>query len=130
MDITYLSRKFVLSAVLATLATLFMAIKLIAPIHWQWVIMSTVVTYVAANAIIGHNKTGNREMVGGVMVSMTTIWERLKALFGRTFLLAFVTVLVCSAFLLKGIIPSEVWFVICSALAGAYNIGNALSKTG
>jgi hypothetical protein len=129
MDIPYLSRKFVLSAALAALATLFMALRLLEPHQWQWVIMSTVVTYVAANAIIGHNKTANREMVGGVMVSMTTIWERLKALFGRTFLLAFVTVLVCSAFLLKGIIPSEVWFVICSALAGAYNIGNALGKS-
>lgn len=119
MDIPYLSRKFVLSAALAAVGTILMGLKLIQPHEWMWVMMATVVSYVTANAIQDKRKT-----------SLATIWERIKSLFDRVFLLAVIAVTVTTLFLFKGIIPSSVWFTICSTLAAAYNIGNAISKTG
>lgn len=123
MDIPYLSRKFVLSAALAAVGTILMGLKLIQPHEWMWVMMATVVSYVTANAIQDKLKNGRK-------TSLATIWERIKSLFDRVFLLAVIAVTVTTLFLFKGIIPSSVWFTICSTLAAAYNIGNALSKTG
>lgn len=129
MDIPYLSRKFVLSAALAALATLFMALRLLEPHQWQWVIMATIVSYVAANAIQDKSMSGNVAIMNGHRTNLATIWERIKSLFDRVFLACALTVAVASVFLWKGIIPGSVWFVICSALAGAYNIGNAVGKS-
>jgi hypothetical protein len=123
MDIPYLSRKFVLSAALAAVGTILMGLKLIQPHEWMWVMMATVVSYVTANAI-------QDKLMNGRKTSLATIWERIKSLFDRVFLLAVIAVTVTTLFLFKGIIPSSVWFTICSTLAAAYNIGNALSKTG
>ena len=130
MDIPYLSRKFVLSAMLAVVGTLFMAFRLIEAYQWQWVMMATVVSYVVANAIQKRNgeATSIRTDKDGKLISIVTIWDRLKSLCDRAFILAFVAVIITSVFLLKAIIPASVWFVICSALAGAYNIGNSLGK--
>lgn len=122
MDIPYLSRKFVLSASLAALATLFMALRLLEPHQWQWVIMATIVSYVAANAV-------QKIKRGEDKPDITVIWDRIKSLFDRVFLACVITIAVASVFLWKGIIPGSVWFVICSALAGAYNIGNAVGKS-
>ena len=122
MDIPYLSRKFVLSAALAALATLFMALRLLEPHQWQWVIMATIVSYVAANAV-------QKIKRGEDKPDITVIWDRIKSLFDRVFLACVITIAVASVFLWKGIIPGSVWFVICSALAGAYNIGNAVGKS-
>ena len=130
MDIPYLSRKFVLSAGLAVVATLFMAVKLIQPHEWMWVVMATVVSYVTANAIQDKNMNNYVALVNGKKTNLATIWERVKSLFDRVFLLAVIAVTVTTLFLFKGIIPSSVWFTICSTLAAAYNISNALSKTG
>jgi hypothetical protein len=129
MDIPYLSRKFVLSAALAVVATLFMAVKLIQPHEWMWVVMATVVSYVTANAIQDKTMNNYVALVNGKKTNLATIWERVKSLFDRVFLLAVTAVTVTSVFLLKGIIPSDVWFMICSALASAYNIGNAVGKS-
>jgi hypothetical protein len=129
MDIPYLSRKFVLSAGLAVVATLFMAVKLIQPHEWMWVVMATVVSYVTANAIQDKTMNNYVALVNGKKTNLATIWERVKSLFDRVFLLAVTAVTVTSVFLLKGIIPSDVWFMICSALASAYNIGNAVGKS-
>lgn len=129
MDIPYLSRKFVLSAGLAVVATLFMALKLIQPHEWMWVVMATVVSYVTANAIQDKTMHNYVALVNGKKTNLATIWERVKSLFDRVFLLAVTAVTVTSVFLLKGIIPSDVWFMICSALASAYNIGNAVGKS-
>lgn len=129
MDIPYLSRKFVLSAGLAVVATLFMALKLIQPHEWMWVVMATVVSYVTANAIQDKTMNNYVALVDGKKTNLATIWERVKSLFDRVFLLAVTAVTVTSVFLLKGIIPSDVWFMICSALASAYNIGNAVGKS-
>jgi hypothetical protein len=129
MDIPYLSRKFVLSAGLAVVATLFMALKLIQPHEWMWVVMATVVSYVTANAIQDKTMNNYVALVNGKKTNLATIWERVKSLFDRVFLLAVTAVTVTSVFLLKGIIPSDVWFMICSALASAYNIGNAVGKS-
>lgn len=129
MDIPYLSRKFVLSAGLAVVATLFMALKLIQPHEWMWVVMATVVSYVTANAIQDKTMYNYVALVNGKKTNLATIWERVKSLFDRVFLLAVTAVTVTSVFLLKGIIPSDVWFMICSALASAYNIGNAVGKS-
>ena len=130
MDIPYLSRKFVLSAALAAVGTILMGLKLIQPHEWMWVMMATVVSYVTANAIQDKLMTGNVAIMNGRKTSLATIWERIKSLFDRVFLLAVIAVTVTTLFLFKGIIPSSVWFTICSTLATAYNIGNALSKTG
>ena len=129
MDIPYLSRKFVLSAGLAVVATLFMALKLIQPHEWMWVVMATVVSYVTANAIQDKTMNNYVALVNGKKTNLATIWERVKSLFDRVFLLAVTAVTVTSVFLLKSIIPSDVWFMICSALASAYNIGNAVGKS-
>ena len=129
MDIPYLSRKFVLSASLAALATLFMALRLLEPHQWQWVIMATIVSYVAANAIQDKSMAGNVAIMNGHRTNLATVWERIKSLFDRVFLACVITIAVASVFLWKGIIPGSVWFVICSALAGAYNIGNAVGKS-
>jgi hypothetical protein len=129
MDIPYLSRKFVLSAALAVVATLFMALTLIQPHEWMWVVMATVVSYVTANAIQDKTMNNYVALVNGKKTNLATIWERVKSLFDRVFLLAVTAVTVTSVFLLKGIIPSDVWFMICSALASAYNIGNAVGKS-
>lgn len=129
MDIPYLSRKFVLSAGLAVVATLFMALTLIQPHEWMWVVMATVVSYVTANAIQDKTMNNYVALVNGKKTNLATIWERVKSLFDRVFLLAVTAVTVTSVFLLKGIIPSDVWFMICSALASAYNIGNAVGKS-
>ena len=130
MDIPYLSRKFVLSAALAAVGTILMGLKLIQPHEWMWVMMATVVSYVTANAIQDKLMTGNVAIMNGRKTSLATIWERIKSLFDRVFLLAVIAVTVTTLFLFKGIMPSAVWFTICSTLAAAYNIGNALSKTG
>jgi len=123
MDIPYLSRKFVLSAALAAVGTILMGLRLIQPHEWMWVMMATVVSYVTANAV-QKAKRGNKYEPAVI------IWDRIKSLFDRVFLLAVIAVTVTTVFLWKGIIPSSVWFTICSTLAAAYNIGNALSKTG
>ena len=138
MDIPYLSRKFVLSAALAALATLFMALRLLEPHQWQWVIMATIVSYVAANAVQNAQGTNTKEIwktvkdANGIereKLRQIVIWDRIKSLFDRVFLACVITIAVASVFLWKGIIPGSVWFVICSALAGAYNIGNAVGKS-
>ena len=131
MDIPYLSRKFILSTSLALVGTAFMWLRYIQPEQWMWVMMSTVVSYVAANAI--QKKTGGdasniHTNYNDKRVSIVTIWDRLQALFSRTFLLCMVTIVICSLFLYKGIVPANVWFSICSALAAAYNIGNSIGK--
>ena len=123
MDIPYLSRKFVLSAALAAVGTILMGLKLIQPHEWMWVMMATVVSYVTANAV-------QKAKRGDKYEPAVIIWDRIKSLFDRVFLLAVIAVTVTTVFLWKGIIPSSVWFTICSTLAAAYNIGNALSKTG
>ena len=130
MDIPYLSRKFVLSAALAAVGTILMGLKLIQPHEWMWVMMATVVSYVTANAIQDKLMTGNVAIMNGRKTSLATIWERIKSLFDRVFLLAVIAVTVTTVFLWIGIVPSSVCFTICSTLAAAYNIGNALSKTG
>jgi len=123
MDIPYLSRKFVLSAALAAVGTILMGLRLIQPHEWMWVMMATVVSYVTANAV-------QKAKRGDKYEPAVIIWDRIKSLFDRVFLLAVIAVTVTTVFLWKGIIPSSVWFTICSTLAAAYNIGNALSKTG
>jgi len=123
MDIPYLSRKFVLSAALAAVGTILMGLKLIQPHEWMWVMMATVVSYVTANAV-------QKAKRGDKYEPAVIIWDRIKSLFDRVFLLAVIAVTVTTVFLWKGIVPSSVWFTICSTLAAAYNIGNALSKTG
>ena len=123
MDIPYLSRKFVLSAALAAVGTILMSLKLIQPHEWMWVMMATVVSYVTANAV-------QKAKRGDKYEPAVIIWDRIKSLFDRVFLLAVIAVTVTTVFLWKGIVPSSVWFTICSTLAAAYNISNALSKTG
>lgn len=123
MDIPYLSRKFVLSAALAAVGTILMALRLIQPHEWMWVMMATVVSYVTANAV-------QKAKRGDKYEPAVIIWDRIKSLFDRVFVLAVIAVTVTTVFLWKGIVPSSVWFTICSTLAAAYNIGNALSKTG
>ena len=123
MDIPYLSRKFVLSAALAAVGTILMGLKLIQPHEWMWVLMATVVSYVTANAV-------QKAKRGDKYEPAVIIWDRIKSLFDRVFLLAVIAVAVTTVFLWKGIVPSSVWFTICSSIAAAYNIGNALSKTG
>jgi len=123
MDIPYLSRKFVLSAALAAVGTILMGLRLIQPHEWMWVMMATVVSYVTANAV-------QKAKRGDKYEPAVIIWDRIKSLFDRVFLLAIIAVTVTTVFLWKGIVPSSVWFTICSTLAAAYNIGNALSKTG
>ena len=131
MDIPYLSRKFILSTSLAIIGTVFMWLRYIQPEQWMWVMMSTVVSYVTANAI--QKKTGSEASnihtnFNEKLVSIVTIWDRLKALFSRVFLLCMATIAITSLFLYQGIVPATVWFSICSALAAAYNIGNSIEK--
>lgn len=117
-----LSRKLILSVLLAVLATAFIVTGLITPIQWQWVIMSTAVSYVIANTV---NKKTETAISTYTNVSFVT---RLKALLSREFLVCVVTVIATSMLLKGRFIGGDVWFVICSALAGAYNIGNSVSK--
>lgn len=131
MDIKYLSRKFILSSLLALIATVFMWNKIVLPSQWMWVVMATVVSYVVANAI--QEKTASayakiHTIKEDKRVSIVTIYDRLSSLLSRTFLLCVTTVIITSLFLYKQIIPSDVWFTICSALAAAYNIGNSIGK--
>jgi hypothetical protein len=115
------------------LSTLFCFGKLITGSQWLWVMMATAVSYVAANALgqvtlttaggtIGWSKNGeSKELI-------VTIWERVKALFSRAFLLCMASIVIASLLLWKGSIDGEVWFALSAALATAYNIGNSVGK--
>lgn len=122
MDIKYLSRKFLLSVMLAVVATILIFTGTIEPYQWQWVIMATAVSYVAANALNKKTETDMRSM-------MPPDWkERLKSLFGREFLVCLVTIIITTVLLAMKHIGNDVWFTVCSALAVAYNIGNSVGK--
>lgn len=125
MDLsTILSRKVVLSVFLAVFATLAMWGGYISEFHWQWVIMATVVSYVAGASL--QNKVSFEKYT--VLTSLRKWGERIKSLFTRDFIVAFATVVVTSLLLYKHRISSDVWFAVVSAIAGCYNIFNALSK--
>lgn len=122
MDIKFLSRKFLLSIALALLATAFITMDIITAMQWQWVIMATAVSYVASNAIIKKTESAYADFAD-------INWkDRIKGLFSREFLVCVVTVLVTSMLLIAQRIDSNVWFTVCSGLAVAYNIGNAVGK--
>lgn len=124
MDIKYLSRKFVLSGLLAIIATLLVWWKLIEPEQWQWVIMATVISYIGGRTI----EKATLSSATGRKVLAVVLWDRLKSLFSREFVLTLVTLLVTSALLYRGCITSGVWFLLASTLAGFYNILTAVSK--
>lgn len=134
MDIKYLSRKFVLSGLLAIIATLLVWWKLIEPEQWQWVIMATVISYIGGRTIEKatlSSATGRKEWGGKngeKKMLAVVLWDRLKSLFSREFVLTLVTLLVTSALLYRGCITSGVWFLLASTLAGFYNILTAVSK--
>ena len=123
MDIKYLSRKFLLSALLAIIATVFIMLGVIEAYQWQWVIMATAVSYVAANAISKKTETEYSKEF------KVKIKDRLASLFSREFIVCVGTVLVSSLLLHYNRIDSTVWFTVCSALAVAYNIGNSIGKS-
>ena len=121
-DIKFLSRKFILSVALAIIATVFIFLGIILPHQWQWVMMSTVVSYVAANAISKQTETAYKDI-------FNVSWkDRLKALVSREFIVCMVAIILTSILLYIGRIGAEVWFTICSSLAVAYNIGNSVGK--
>jgi hypothetical protein len=124
METKILSRKLILSAILAIVATIFMGMKLIAPVQWQWVVMATVVSYVAGVTI-------QRGAASEASARLKVPWKmRLKALFSDEFAITLATVLVTSAFLFYGVIPKDIWFTIITALGACYNILNPIAKLG
>ena len=117
-----LSRKLILSVFLFFAATMAMARGMITETQWQWVVMATAVSYVA-----GATLQANRDMSS---VKSIRLWgERLKALFSREYLVAMGTVVVTTALLFQRHISGDVWFAVSTAIAGSYNIVNALSKS-
>lgn len=117
-----LSRKLILSAMLAVIATTLVWFRLIADTQWQWVIMATVVSYVVSmTAQPGHTKLREE--------SKLKAWgNRIKNLFSRSFVISIITILVSTALLCRKSISSTVWFAVVSTIAGAYNILNAIGK--
>jgi hypothetical protein len=120
---TLLSRKVILSVFLAIYATWALWTGLILESQWQWVMMATVVTYVAG-ASLQKKKDLSR-------LAPLRLWgERIKAIFTREFMIAFATVLLTSVLLQWHRIGADTWFAITTSIAGAYNIVNAASKNG
>lgn len=124
MNLNYLSRKLILSAMLVFIATLFMWRQVIEPQQWLWAMLAVVIPYIAAHAIQAYKGGGYAKCV-----DVIGFWNRIKALFDTPFLMALMTLLVSSLFLYAGKIPADIWFVLTSAIAGAYNIGNVLTKS-
>lgn len=123
MSINYLSRKLILSVALVFIATLFMWRQVIEPQQWLWAMLAVVIPYIAAHAIQAAKGGGYSKRV-----DVIGFWKRIKALFDTPFLMALLTLLVSSLFLYAGKIPADIWFILTSAIAGAYNIGNAIAK--
>ena len=116
-----LSRKFLLSLLIAIVGTILMAQRAITPEQWQWCITVTVLTYISSLAI-QENKVKN------IKVVKVDIYQRIRNLFTRDFILTILLFVIATVFLSKNIITNTVWFALVSALGVVYNIGNSLQK--
>jgi len=122
MNINYLSRKFVLSAFIAIVSTLFVWWKICTPEQWLWAIGSTILPYIGANALQEARQLNlSRD-------KSIPAWNRIAALFDNAFILAMGVSIVASLFLYAGIIPNGIWFIVVSAVGAAYNVSNVVGK--
>lgn len=125
MDINkYLSKKFLLSAMLFAMASFNIVKHLIDQYQFQWVVMATAVSYLAAMSLTKYTETS----YSANGYDKATLLNRLKELFSREFILAVGVVMFIQILLVFGLIGGAVWFAIASAIAGAYNIGNSVGK--
>lgn len=117
-----LSRKLILSVFLFFVATLAMGREIITETQWQWVIMATVVSYVTGSALQNSKDTSS--------IPHIRMWGiRIRSLFSRDFVVSISTVIIATVLLFRGNITGDVWFAVCTAIAGVYNIANAASKS-
>ena len=118
MDIKFLSRKFILSVLLAVMATAFLMKGLIDQNSWSIIIMATVVSYTVSKAI--DKKYG--------LINHPTIWSRIVSMFSREFIVSIVAVIGSGLLCWYGFIAGNIWFQIAIAVGSAYNIFNSIEK--
>ena len=131
--VNWLSRKFILSATLMLIATLFIVWSkgaegmdiLCTQSQYLWVMAATLLPFLAANA---WQEWKNVKLDYLRVNNSPTIWDRIKELFGTVFLLAYAAIIGVSVLNYFHIVNNEVWFPIVSAIAGFYNIGNVAGK--
>jgi hypothetical protein len=129
----WLSRKVILSASLMIIATLFIIWSkgadgmsvLCTQYQYLWVMSATLLPFLAANAL---QEWKNVSFDYLQRSGTPAVWDLIKELFGTVFLLAYLAIIGVSALNYFHIINSEIWFPIVTAIAGFYNIGNALGK--
>lgn len=122
----YLSKKFIMSVTILAIFLAMAAKSIIQPDMLLWAIMATVLSYVIAKTTEKKAEVDCKSL--GIAVSF---WQRIKGLFGRDFLLSYVTVWGLSILLYTGYIPqlyASTWFICVTTIAGVYNIGNSISK--
>lgn len=117
----YLSRKFVLSSVIFILAVYNMAFNFITQDHFLWAMMATGVSYIVSKSLMEY-KEAKRD------VDRVSFLDRVVAMFSREYSLSLAIIIIAQLFIYYGKIDGTTWFAIVSAIAGAYNIGNAVGK--
>jgi len=118
MDIKFLSRKFILSVLLAVMATAFLMKGMIDQNSWSIIIMATVVSYTVAKTI--DKKHG--------LINHPTIWSRIVSMFSREFIVSILAVVGSGLLCWYGFITGNIWFQIAIAVGSAYNIFNSIEK--
>lgn len=118
MDIKFLSRKFILSVLLAVMATAFLVKGLIDQNSWSIIIMATVVSYTVSKTI--DKKYG--------LINHPSIWGRIVSMFSREFIVSVLAIVGSGLLCWHGFIAGNIWFQIAIAVGSAYNIFNSIEK--
>ena len=118
MDIKFLSRKFILSILLAIMAIIFLIKGLIDQNSWSIIMMATVVSYTVSKTI--DKKYG--------LINYPTIWSRIVSMFSREFIVSILAIVGSGFLCWYGFIAGNIWFQIALAVGSAYNIFNSIEK--
>lgn len=118
MDIKFLSRKFILSAILTIMSTIFLLHGLISDTNWHVIISATVISYIISKTI--DKKTTKNNNI--------TIIDRIKSLFSREFMLSLIVIIGSGILCWYKMINGNIWYQIVVSIGGVYNIFNSISK--
>jgi hypothetical protein len=118
MDFKLLSRKFILSMILAVISTLLLLSNTISSSNWGFVMTATVISYVVSRTV--DKKYGK--------ISFPSFIDRLKAIMSREFIISLLSIIGTSLLCHSGYIDSEVWFKIVLSIGASYNIFNSVEK--
>jgi len=119
-----LSRKFLLSLLIAIVGTILMANRYLEPEQWQWCMTVTILSYITSLSI----QEIKIKRIYNLDLSKLSISRRIRKLFTRDFILTILLFIIATIFLAKNIITNSVWFYLVSALTSVYNIGNSVQK--